>query len=814
MARVSGQIPNLVNGVSQQPPALRLATQADLQVNCYSTVVKGLTNRPPVEHIARIADVVEENAFVHIINRDVDERYVLVATSTNLRVFDFAGNEKTVNFPNGKAYLSTLNPAERLAALTVADYTFLINKDKVVGKLAALSPDYGSQGLVVIRSGNYGRTYRLYVDGTLKVSLKTPDGSLAAHTSDIDTTTMADIMVKVLTGVTYAAGASTVSGTSLGTGWTVSRNNSTIYIKKNDGTAFTLKVEDGQNGNAMFAIKDATAQFEDLPLYGFQNFHVKIQGRSASGDGDYYALCQSNEQNVWKESLAEGIQTSIDPMTMPFSLVREANGSFTFRQNTWNSREVGDDNSNPFSSFVGRSINDVFFHKNRLGFLSDENCILSSGGDYFKYWRTTVLSLLDDDPIDIAASHDKVSILRSAIPYQENLLLFSDQTQFRLEGGDILTPQTASLPATTEFQASTKAKPVGAGTSVFFAVEKNDYSAIQEYFVDSDTRTNDARDVTAHVPEYVPAGIFKLAATSNESVLVVLSKNDQDSLYIYKYLYDDAGQAKLQSSWSRWDFPNVIRIHSFAFIQSDLYWVVTRTSGVFLEKITFEQGVIGDDDLGFRIHLDQKIRSDNAKVTKSYNATTNQTTFTFPFVWKSMPKAVVSVPVNYDPGYDVEVIGDPASYNSNKIILEGDFRSETMIFGTPYECLYDLSIFQIRQESTGGGISVVSEGRLQVQRLTLQYANSGYFEVIVKPTGRLPWVYNPNSYMYGFNGRNLGEQENLISAPAIDTGEYQVPIFSRNDRVKITIRSDSHLPFCILSAEWIGLHVMKSKRVS
>lgn len=812
MARVSGQVPNLVNGVSQQPPALRLATQADRQINCYSTVVKGLTNRPPTEHIAKIADSIPDNAFVHVINRDVEERYIAVATSTDLKVYDFEGVEKTVNFPDGKSYLSTAIPAERMSAITVADYTFFVNKDKVVGKLTDLSDDYGAAGLVSLRSGAYGRTYKIIIDGTAKVSIKTPDGSNATHTADIDTVTMATIMVNVLTGAAYTAGGNIVSGSSLGAGWTVARNNSTIYIKTNDGASWTLATEDGQNGNAMLSLKDATSQFSDLPLYGYQNFHIKIEGRSASGDGDYYALCQSNGSNVWKESVKEGIKIALDPATMPFALMRNNDGTFTFRENTWDVRKVGDDDSNPFASFVGRTINDVFFHKNRLGFLSDENCIMSGAGDYFRYWRTTALSLLDDDPIDIAASHDKVSILQSAIPYQENLLLFSDQTQFRLEGGEVLTPLTASLPATTEFQSSTRAKPVGCGTSVFFAVEKNNFSAIQEFFVDSDTRTNDARDVTSHVPEYVPAGIFKMAATSNENVLVCLSKNDQDSLFIYKFLYDDSGQAKIQSSWSRWDFPNVTRIHSFAFIQSDLYMVVSRTAGVFLEKMTFEQGVIGDAALGFRVHLDQKITDSSPGVSAAYNAGLDQTTFTFPFAWKSFPKAVVTVPVEFEPGYEVAIDGDPDRYDSNQIVLEGNLLAEGMVFGTPYVCEYDLSTFQIRDEAPGGGISVVSEGRLQVQRVTLQYANTGYFEVIVKPTGRQPWIYNPSSYVYGFNGRNLGEEENLISAPAIDTGEYQVPVYSRNDRVMITIRSDSYLPFCVLSAEWVGIHVMKSRR--
>ena len=42
MSLVSASIPNLINGVSQQPPSLRLKTQAEVQQNGLSTVVEGL----------------------------------------------------------------------------------------------------------------------------------------------------------------------------------------------------------------------------------------------------------------------------------------------------------------------------------------------------------------------------------------------------------------------------------------------------------------------------------------------------------------------------------------------------------------------------------------------------------------------------------------------------------------------------------------------------------------------------------------------------------------------------------------------------
>ena len=57
MAIVSASIPNLINGVSQQPPSLRLKTQAEIQENGFSTVVDGLKKRPSSEHIKTLSNV-------------------------------------------------------------------------------------------------------------------------------------------------------------------------------------------------------------------------------------------------------------------------------------------------------------------------------------------------------------------------------------------------------------------------------------------------------------------------------------------------------------------------------------------------------------------------------------------------------------------------------------------------------------------------------------------------------------------------------------------------------------------------------------
>src|SRR5690606_28896779 len=109
-----------------------------------------------------------------------------------------------------------------------------------------------------------------------------------------------------------------------------------------------------------------------------------------------------------------------------------------------------------------------FFFRNRFGILADENIILSRSGSFFDFFRTTVTALLDDDPIDVSTGHTKISFLRAAIPYNETLVAFSDQTQFRFGGNDTLTPKTANLTPIAEYSCSALCRPIAVGQSIFF----------------------------------------------------------------------------------------------------------------------------------------------------------------------------------------------------------------------------------------------------------------------------------------------------------------------------------------------------------
>ena len=240
MALISSSIPNMVNGVSQQPFTLRLASQAELQENGLSTTSQGLRKRPPTKHIKKILSGSVSNAFLHTINRDEVERYVVIITNGDLKVFDLAGNEKTVSFPAGKSYLSAAEPNSSFRAVTVADYTFIVNKGVTVTPRTDRSTARPYEALISVKAGNYGKTYSVLIDGTTRATYTTPDGSNASHTANISTDYIATQLYNGLT--------------SWGGGFSFARYGSVIHISRS-GSDFSIRAEDGFNNGAMTALR-------------------------------------------------------------------------------------------------------------------------------------------------------------------------------------------------------------------------------------------------------------------------------------------------------------------------------------------------------------------------------------------------------------------------------------------------------------------------------------------------------------------------------------------------------------------------------
>ena len=801
MGLISTTIPNLVNGVSQQPDSLRLASQCEEQINGYSSVVDGLSKRTGSKHIARLGGVVDAS-FIHMINRDTVEQYTVVIQGGDLKVFDLTGVEKTVTFPQGKSYLTSVNPDTDFRCITVADYTFALNTTVTVLKDVTTTTARPNEALVWVKQGSYGAKYTLFVNnfsGTYTV----PNGSVATDAALVTTDNIAERLRVSLV-------ANMGSSSSL---YTVTRLGSTLYIKRVNSADFTIRADDSLSDNGLKTIKGQVQRFSDLPSRGVEGFTVEIVGDQSSTFDNYYVKYDTTASGatdgVWKESVKAGELDSFLHSTLPHALIRQADGTFTFGELTWDKRLVGDLVSNPFPSFTDRKLNDIFFHRNRLGFLADENVIFSRAGKFFNFFNGTSTAILDDDPIDIGVSHTKVSILRHAIPFNETILFFSDQTQFQLAQVDTLTPNTVAINQTTEYECSLKAKPVGVGRYVYFAVNRGSFTGIREYYADGQTEAEDAEEVTGHVPRYIPTGCFKIAASSNEDILAVLAEGSRNEIFIYKYYW--SGNEKLQSSWSRWTFAEGDKVLNCEFIESRLFVVIARADGVHLEVINIESAAV-EENWTIQVRLDSKVNHTQTTNTFFENNAALElddvTHIELPYrIVDPTQLQLITAPLGtLKEGVIVPVVNFDNTGVNTILYLQGNWTTQPFFVGKPFRFSYKFSTLLIKEEAVGGGQMAISEGRLQLRKAALQYNNTGFFIVTVTPFRR-------DTYTYTFSGRVVGSAKNLLGKVSLESGQFTFPIAAKNDLVEIEIINDTFLPSFFLSAEWEAFYSIRSKRI-
>ena len=167
MALVTKSIPNLINGVSQQPPEIRLPTQGEIQENGLATVAKGLEKRPGSTVVSKILSSVSGSFHIHSIRRDENESYTVILGGTNgsandkfLRVFDKDGYEMPVqkNSYASTPVFSTLDNAglsyfsdvtdfsTDIKATTITDTTFYVSNKKTIAKASQNSHTSGQDG--------------------------------------------------------------------------------------------------------------------------------------------------------------------------------------------------------------------------------------------------------------------------------------------------------------------------------------------------------------------------------------------------------------------------------------------------------------------------------------------------------------------------------------------------------------------------------------------------------------------------------------------------------------------------------------------
>ena len=520
--------------------------------------------------------------------------------------------------------------------------------------------------------------------------------------------------------------------------------------------------------------------------------------------------------------------------TMPHLLVRLADGTFYFGPAnggirngvvipTWGERTAGDYDTAPDPSFIGYPIQDIFIYKNRLGFLADENVILSRTREFFSFFPETVTTVLDTDPIDLTASNNRVSILRYAIPYQDELIIFSDQIQFRFNAAEtVLTPATAVITVLTQYEIDPDCRPIPVAGTIIFCQTNGQWSQFREFSVRGagTALVADASDLTGHVSSYVPADVFKLTGndTGNNWFAISEKAGYQDRIYVHKYFYRNTGNGveRAQSSWSYWQLSGADKILSILCVQEAMYFLAEYGTEVWLEKMPVADRLSDAAPYPYPLLLDRRVSTTTGTpaairvAAGTYSAPADTTTWTLPYTIKAPTQAWSGFAAATSGGV---LLGSATS--GSQIVARGNWSTAPVFFGEPYDFAYRFTRFKLYKEA-GGGKAAANVERTQVRHAKLRYHETGYFEAWVTAERR-------DRAVYKFDGTVLGSRNSSVGTAlpnGFDTennryfeGVFQIPIQSKGENCIVEIHNDTVHPCKFSTCEWVGLVTSQARSI-
>ena len=673
--------------------------------------------------------------------------------------------------------------------LTLNDSTFVLNKQRTVKMRSKLSHATGvdtNRAQVVIAVANNSTAYEI---------LLTQGGTTTtfSHTSSSSGASADTVAAALATAITANAA---YTATQVGAG---------VYITST--SAFTVETRGGTSETAIFALTDTIADTNRLPVQSKNGYVVRVVNAEEVEIDDMFVQFSTDGggefgTGQWEETVKPGLEYEFDELTLPHRLVRQANGSFTYETVDWNDRLVGDDKTNPKPSFVDHEITHIFFYRNRMGFLSGQNVVLSKAGDLFNFWNTSAQTATNDDPIDISAAGKRPVFLNYVEPTAVGLVLYSTNEQFLLStDSDILAPTSAKVNAMSAYECDANVESVSLGTSQAFVSKTPLYTRVFELNEISSEQPPLMADITNVVPELIPESVDSLVASPALSI-VSLGEIGKSTIYQYRFLARTRDE-RLLNSWYKWELTGTLLAQFFD--SSTFYAVVKNGTDVYVQSFDMTQS----SEEGF-LTLPTGEKTDvcldlfHINPHRTYDDSNNTTRVFLPYdtvTGKTFNVVVLGGYIGDTSTISSQSVGAVLSptiagnAGNRHVDISGDFRGRDIIIGYNYDMSVKLPTLY-RYETGNNQVTNDDVSSLIIHRLKVKTGLSGPVDYKISITGINDWtntisVTQPNQY-----------QLNNVNMQASST--HVVPIYQRNENLAVEIIGNTPFPVSLLGLDWEG----------
>lgn len=349
-----------------------------------------------------------------------------------------------------------------------------------------------------------------------------------------------------------------------------------------------IEVSDGGNGDFMRAVLTDVKSVDDVTDIHRVGKVIRVQpSGTAQGESFYLKAYPKNEGNtdpfqtvIWREEA--GVTQSPQHV---FALGRIVGTKFYWASSpsgldalilddagvvvespTYENSTAGDLVSVRPPNFFGKRITMLTTFQDRL-LIGSGGVVNASGvGDYFNFYRSTMLTVPASDPVELASAGTESDTIRTAVQYDRNLLIQGDKFHYAINGR---TPLDASNPQMTvqfSLSGSAYAQPLGIGKYVYVLKEDSQLAASRLLQIQAGVYQDspDLNDVSKQLRNYINGTPAEMVALTSPSSVFVRTEHFLKSqggfprsrpwgLYLYQYLDGDDG-ARVQEAWSAWEW--------------------------------------------------------------------------------------------------------------------------------------------------------------------------------------------------------------------------------------------------------------------
>lgn len=456
---------------------------------------------------------------------------------------------------------------------------------------------------------------------------------------------------------------------------------------------------------------------------------------------------------------------------------------------------VGDAITSPVPYFLGRKIDYLGLFQDRLVIGSGSILLFSRPGEYLNLFRGDVLTILDNDPIEIYSLGSEDDVIVASTVYDKSLVLFGRRKQYILNGRVVLTPKTSAITPLSSHEDAVDANPVGSGNFAFYAKYRNGVSTLHQLQTGYVQDSPDSYEISQQLSSYIGGRPLEIMAVTTPNNILVRTNDMSNGLYVYTYIDSQDGQNREFDSWSKWQWDAQLgHLTGWQYRQGDVSLFTIRTG---LNPAGQRKWFIVSDKFVFDSDPTDKPCLDSMRPYTQYNSPT-------PTQWLNPANAETmnNLYVSFDKTVREFMLGQTLETIDN-LLTAYPTKLGALWVGAGFDAFVTPTNPYMRDSKE----RAIINGRLVINKYTISVANTGGVKFEITTDGR--GTYTSGDY----NGRTLSRLTAELGIQPIVNASVSMIVNRENTEFKYTIRSRDWLPLTVTSIEYTGQYFSNIRRV-